>query len=310
MKNLLVVLGPTGVGKTELSIELATQFGSPIINADSRQLYRDLPIGTVAPTKEQQSRVKHYFVGTLGLDDYYSAARFEEEVMALLPSLFATRDIVVMSGGAMLYIDAVCRGIDDIPSVDGEVRQMIRERYEAEGLEVLLSELRLLDPIYYKEVDLRNTQRIIHALEICYSTGRPFSSYRTNSPKQRPFNIIKVGLDRPRPELFTRINARVTQMLEDGWIEEAKRVLPYRAYNSLNTVGYKELFKYLDKDWTLDFATARIAKNTRVYAKKQLTWFRKDETVRWFHPDNRAGILKYISDQLSTSDNQEADTEK
>ena len=288
MKTLLVILGPTGVGKTELSLQIAEQFGSCIISADSRQFYRDIPIGTAAPTPDQLARVKHYFVGTLGLEDYYSAAQYETDTLQLLAQLFEQQEVVVMSGGSMMYIDAVCNGIDDIPTVTDETRQLMRSRYEAEGLESLVSELRLLDPAYYECVDRKNTARVLHALEICYQTGHTFTSFRTGKKKLRPFNIIKVGLNRPRPELFDRINHRVSAMMDEGLLDEVQRVLPFRNCNSLNTVGYKELFNYLDGDWDLDFALDRMRKNTRVYAKKQLTWFKRDESVCWFHPEEHS----------------------
>lgn len=288
MKTLIVILGPTGVGKTELSLQIAEQFGSCIISTDSRQFYRDIPIGTAAPTSDQLARVKHYFVGTLGLEDYYSAAQYEADTLQLLAQLFEQQEVVVMSGGSMMYIDAVCNGIDDIPTVTDETRQMVRSRYEAEGLESLVSELRLLDPAYYNRVDRKNTARVLHALEICYQTGHTFTSFRTGKKKLRPFNIIKVGLNRSRPELFDRINHRVSAMMDEGLLDEVQRVLPYRHCNSLNTVGYKELFNYLDGDWDLDFALDRMRKNTRVYAKKQLTWFKRDESVCWFHPEEHS----------------------
>lgn len=288
MKTLLVILGPTGVGKTELSLQIAEQFGSCIISADSRQFYRDIPIGTAAPTPDQLARVKHYFVGTLGLEDYYSAAQYEADTLQLLAQLFEQQEVVVMSGGSMMYIDAVCNGIDDIPTVTDETRQMVRSRYEAEGLETLVSELRILDPAYYDRVDRKNTARVLHALEICYQTGHTFTSFRTGKKKLRPFNIIKVGLNRPRPELFDRINHRVSAMMDEGLLDEVQRVLPFRNCNSLNTVGYKELFNYLDGEWELDFALDRMRKNTRVYAKKQLTWFKRDESVCWFHPEEHS----------------------
>lgn len=297
MKTLVVILGPTGVGKTELSLRIAEWLSSPIINADSRQIYRDLPIGTAAPTAQQLQRIHHYFVGTLSLEQYYSAARFETEVLDLLSQLFQEKEALVMTGGSMLYIDAVCQGIDDIPTVEADTRAILRARYNKEGIEPLLAELHLLDPQYYSEVDLRNTQRVIHALEICYQTGRPFSSYRQHIQKERPFRIIKIGLNRPREELFARINARVAQMIDAGWLDEVRRVEPYRHCNSLNTVGYKELFRYLDNQWTLEEALLRIAKNTRVYAKKQLTWFKRDETIRWFNPADEESILSYLQEQ-------------
>lgn len=288
MKTLIVILGPTGVGKTELSLRIAEQFGSCIISADSRQFYRDIPIGTAAPTPDQLARVKHYFVGTLGLEDYYSASQYEVDTLKLLSQLFEQQEVVVMSGGSMMYIDAVCNGIDDIPTVTDETRQLMRSRYEAEGLESLVSELRLLDPAYYECVDRKNTARVLHALEICYQTGHTFTSFRTGKKKLRPFNIIKVGLNRPRPELFDRINHRVSAMMDEGLLDEVQRVLPFRNCNSLNTVGYKELFNYLDGEWELNFALDRMRKNTRVYAKKQLTWFKRDESVCWFHPEEHS----------------------
>lgn len=288
MKTLIVILGPTGIGKTELSLRIAEQFGSCIISADSRQFYRDIPIGTAAPTPDQLERVKHYFVGTLGLEDYYSASQYEVDTLKLLSQLFEQQEVVVMSGGSMMYIDAVCNGIDDIPTVTDETRQMVRSRYEAEGLETLVSELRILDPAYYDRVDRKNTARVLHALEICYQTGHTFTSFRTGKKKLRPFNIIKVGLNRPRLELFDRINHRVSAMMDEGLLDEVQRVLPFRNCNSLNTVGYKELFNYLDGEWELDFALDRMRKNTRVYAKKQLTWFKRDESICWFHPEEHS----------------------
>lgn len=288
MKTLIIILGPTGVGKTELSLQVAEQFGSCIINADSRQLYRDIPIGTAAPTPAQQARVKHYFVGNLSLEDYYSAAQYENEALFLLDQLFEHQDVVVMSGGSMMYLDAIRHGIDDIPTVTNEIRQKIRSLYENSGLEPLVDQLALLDPEYYGLVDKKNTARVLHALEICYQTGKPFSSFRTGNKKQRPFRIVTIGLNRPRPELFERINRRVTVMMENGLLDEVERVQPYRHYNSLNTVGYKELFRYIDGVWDLDFALDRIRKNTRVYAKKQLTWFKRDESVHWFQLDGQS----------------------
>lgn len=297
------------MGKTELSLQLAEFFSCPILNADSRQLYRDLPIGTAAPTAEEQQRVKHYFVGTLSLTDYYSAARYEEEACEVLQREFQQRDVMIMSGGSMMYIDAVCNGIDDIPTVTPEVRQMMKERLAHEGLEGLLPQLRLLDPEYYAQCDQRNTQRVVHALEVCYQTGQPYSSFLSGRDSSRlnprlaaiasDMRIHKIGLNRPRPELFDRINLRVEQMLQDGLLEEARRVLPYRKENSLNTVGYKEMLQVLDGEWELPFATARMQKNTRVYAKKQLTWYQKDPTIHWFHPSQREEIQKYLLESLA-----------
>lgn len=281
MKTLKVILGPTAVGKTAYALDEAERIGCPIINADSRQIYRDIPIGTAAPTAEERARVPHYFVGLLSLDEYYSAARYEQEALALIERLFQEHDTLILSGGSMMYIDAVCRGIDDIPTIDDETRTLLRERYEREGLEPLLAELRLLDPEYYDLCDRRNPKRVVHALEVCYMTGRTFTSFRKGVRAQRPFRIEKIGIDRPRPVLFERIAQRVDQMMADGFLDEVRRVLPYRACNSLNTVGYKELFQYLDGAWSLDFSIEKIKRNTRVYAKKQLTWFRRDPDVRW-----------------------------
>lgn len=278
---LLVLLGPTGVGKTALSLELAERFRTSIISADSRQLYADLPIGTAAPTPDQLARVPHHMVGTLQLTDYYSAARYEEEVMQLLNALFQQHHVVILTGGSMMYIDAVCKGIDDIPTVDDVTRRTLLERYEREGLDPLVAELRLLDPDYYQVVDLKNPKRIIHALEICYMTGRTYTSFRTNAVKQRPFRIVKIGLRRQREELYDRINHRVVQMVDDGLIDEARRVMPYRHLNSLNTVGYKEMFQYLDGHWTLDEAIAKIQQNSRIYSRKQMTWFKRDPDIHW-----------------------------
>ncbi len=303
MKTLITLQGPTGVGKTELSLRLAEFFDTCILNADSRQVYRDIPIGTAAPTEAERQRVPHHFVGMLALDDYYSAAQYESDVLQLLnDEVFPQKDVAILSGGSMMYIDAVCKGIDDIPTIDAETREMMRERYEREGLEPLAEELRLLDPDYYAECDIRNPKRVVHALEICYMTGRTYTSFRVRRKAHRPFRIIKVGLQREREELYDRINRRVDSMMQDGWLDEARRVLPFRHCNSLNTVGYKELFKYLDGEWELDFALEKIRRNTRVYSRKQMTWFRRDEEVRWFHPEDENGILNYLQAVLKTPD--------
>lgn len=298
MKTLVVLLGPTAVGKTALSLELAEQLQTSIISADSRQLYADLKIGTAAPTPEQLARVHHHFVGTLQLPDYYSAAHYADEVLTLLDTLFQKQDLALMTGGSMMYIDAVCQGMDDIPTIDADIRAKMWQHYDEVGLEGIQRELKLLDPDYYAIVDLKNHKRIIHALEVCYMTGKPFTSFRQRKQTERPFRIIKVGLNRERSELFNRINLRVEQMMQEGMLEEAKKVFPFRDLNSLNTVGYKELFKYLDGEWTLEEAVEKIKRNTRIYAKKQLTWFKKDMSIRWFHPDQRTDIISYINAQL------------
>lgn len=303
MNSLVILLGPTGVGKTELSLRVAEHFGSPIISSDSRQLYKDLPIGTAAPTPEQMARVRHYMVGTLNLTDYYSASNFEEDVISLLNTLHQTTPTVVMTGGSMMYIDAVCKGIDDIPTVTPAIREEIYTQFEREGLENILQELKEADPVHYGEVDRMNYKRVIHAVEICRMTGKPYSSFRTNSKKERPFRIIKIGLTRDREELYDRINYRVDQMMTDGLLEEARKVYPFRHLNSLNTVGYKELFNYFDGEWSLDLAIEKIKRNSRVYARKQMTWFKRDEEIEWFHPEQETEIINFIEDTISSSHN-------
>lgn len=299
MKTLIVLVGPTGVGKTELSFSIAEKYNTPIISSDSRQLYADLKIGTAAPTEEQLRRVKHYFIGTLKLTDYYSAAQYESDVLKLSDELFKQHDVLLMTGGSMMYIDAVCKGIDDIPTVDAETRAQMLQHYEEVGLEEICKELKLLDPEYYSIVDLKNPKRVIHALEICYMTGRTYTSFRTQQKKQRPFRILKIGLTRDREELYDRINRRVDQMMEEGLLEEVRSVLPYRHLNSLNTVGYKELFKYLDGEWELPFAIDKIKQNSRIYSRKQMTWFKRDEEIQWFHPEQETEILAYLRQQIN-----------
>lgn len=297
--TLIVLIGPTGIGKTELSLQIAEKYKTEIISSDSRQIYRDLPIGTAAPTPDQLKRVKHHFIGTLSLNQYYSAACFEEEVINLLPQLFATHKQVVMAGGSMMYVDAVCKGIDELPTIDNDTRNSVLEKYQQEGLEAIRAELKLLDPSYYKQVDLKNHKRIIHAIEICRITGQPYSSLRTQQKKERPFRILKIGLQREREELFNRINSRVEIMMSEGWLNEAKKVYPFRHLNSLNTVGYKELFQYLDGTMSLTEAIEKIKRNTRVYAKKQITWFKKDNGIKWFHPEQTNEIFSYIKQELN-----------
>lgn len=296
-KTLIVLIGPTGVGKTDLSIKIAEKYNSPIISADSRQLYSELKIGTAAPAEEYLKRVKHYFVGTLKLTDYYSAAQYESDVISLLEELFKENDTILLTGGSMMYIDAICKGIDDIPTVDNDTRRMMMEKYEKEGLERLCAELKLLDPEYYSIVDLKNPKRVIHALEICYMTGKTYTSFRTGNKKQRPFNIIKIGLCRDREELYERINRRVDIMINDGLVDEVKSVYQYRNLNSLNTVGYKEIIQYLDGNCTLDFAIEKIKQNSRIYSRKQMTWFRRDNEITWFHPDNEEEIMNFIESE-------------
>ena len=277
-RTLIVIVGPTGVGKTETCLRLAEHFHIPIINADSRQLFSEIPIGTAAPTQEQMARVKHYLVGTLGLDDYYSASKFEEDVLCLLDQLFAASPMALLAGGSMMYIDAVCNGIDDIPTIDEHTRSNMKRRLAEEGLPALVDELKQLDPDHWAIVDKHNPRRVVHALEICHMTGKTYTSFRKSQKKERPFNIVKIGLNRPR----------------EGLLEEARSVYSKRHLNALNTVGYKELFNYIDGIWTLDEAVERIKGNTRRYCRKQLTWLKRDADIRWFHPDNIEEIIKYI----------------
>ena len=294
MKNLIVITGPTGVGKTELCLRLTDFFNVPIINADSRQIFAEIPIGTAAPTIKQQERTKHYFVGTHKLTDYYSASLYEQDVIQLLDKLFEDSDIAILTGGSMMYIDAVCNGIDDIPTVDENTRETMKRRLATEGLPALVEELKQLDPEHWNIVDRNNPRRVVHALEICHMTGKTYTSFRKNEKKKRPFNIIKIGLTLPREVLYNRINVRVIDMINNGFVEEAKKVYPLRGLNSLNTVGYKELFDYFDGNISLDDAIFKIQSNTRRYARKQLTWYKKDENMKWFEPNNVEEILKYI----------------
>ena len=296
---LVVLLGPTGVGKTDLCIRLADTFRIPIINADSRQIFAEIPIGTAAPTKEQLARVKHYFVGTHHLQDYYSASMFEQDALNIIQNEFLSHPCALMSGGSMMYIDAVCNGIDDIPTVDDQTRAWMKRRLAEEGLPALVQELKELDPEHYSIVDKQNPRRVVHALEICHMTGKTYTSFRTNSKKERPFRILKIGLNRPREELYDRINRRVDMMMADGWLDEARNVYPLRHLNALNTVGYKELFLYFDGTWPLEEAVERIKGNTRRYMRKQLTWFKRDPEIHWFTPDETDEIVALVKAELS-----------
>ena len=290
MQHLIVITGPTGVGKTAAAIEVAQRLGCDIINADSRQVFKGIPIGTATPTPEEQALVRHHFVQFKELDEYYSASQFEADVMALLPSLFEKGDYVVMCGGAMMYVDAVCNGIDPIPDISDEVRQAVKQEWQEMGLEPLLKELQRLDPIYYEQVDKLNPKRVVHAIEVCRQAGVPYSSLRTGQTKPRPFNIIKIGLNIEREMLFRRINHRVDAMIEQGLEDEARSVYHLRHLNSLNTVGYKEMFAYFDGTMDRHTAIERIKKTTRVYAKKQLTWFKRDPDITWCTPDECKGL--------------------
>lgn len=294
-KTLIVITGPTAVGKTALCLEIAKHFDIPIINADSRQIYKELRIGTASPTSEQMQQVPHFFVGSLSLNDYYSASLFEQQVLECLEQQFQTNDYALLSGGSMMYIDAVCDGIDDIPTIDDKTRELMKQRLAEEGLEALVEELKRLDPEYYEIVDRQNPRRVVHALEICTMTGKTYTSFRKREKRQRPFRIIKIGLNRPREELYQRINQRVDEMMQQGLLEEAKSLYPMRQMNALNTVGYKELFDYLEGRWPLEEAIERIKGNTRRYARKQLTWYKKDPQIRWFHPQETEQIISYIT---------------
>lgn len=292
--TLLVVLGPTGVGKTDVSLAIARKYGVGVINADSRQIYAEIPIGTAAPTREQMAGVRHWFVGSRHISDTYNANMYERDVMELLSASDAP--LALLSGGSMMYIDAVCYGIDDIPDVPEELRQQLKDRLATEGLAPLVEQLRQLDPKYAAEADLVNPRRVLHAIEICLVSGLPYSSFRKNTRRERPFRILKIGLNMPREQLYDRINRRVDQMLQGGMIEEALSVYPYRHLNALNTVGYKELFEYLDGLTTLHEASQKMKSATRRYARKQLTWFKRDESIRWFNPANIEEILNYIGE--------------
>lgn len=314
MNSLIVITGPTGVGKTELCLNIAEHYGIDIINADSRQIYAEIPIGTAAPTAEQMQRVRHYFVGTHHIGDYYSASMYEQEVLDLIAEKeqeASNNPIAILTGGSMMYIDAVCNGIDDIPTIKDEIRNKMKQRLETEGLDALVDELRELDPQHWETVDRSNPRRVVHALEICHQTGRTYTSFRIGKKKERPFNIIKIGLTRDKvlkvkrgqvimnhTELYDRINARVVSMMEQGLVEEAKSVLPYRNEKALNTIGYKEMFRYFDNEITLEEAVKQIQSNSREYARKQLTWYKKDESMKWFHPNQEKNIKDYINSNL------------
>lgn len=299
-KTLIVLLGPTGVGKTNISLRIAEHFNLPIISSDSRQFYRELKIGTATPNKEEQSRVKHHFIGSHSIFDEYNSGQYELDVLRLLEELFAKQDAALLVGGSMMYIDAVCYGIDDIPNIDNETRQHWIEIYQQHGLEYIQEELKRIDPEHYNIVDLKNYKRVLHALEICSVAGKPYSSLRTGTRKERTFNILKIGLNRPREELYEQINKRVDQMMDDGLLDEAAQFYEHRHLNTLNTVGYKELYEYMSGNWTLDFAVNMIKQDTRRYAKRQLAWFNKDKSTHWFHPGEEQAIINLIESELKT----------
>ncbi len=296
MKNILIVLlGPTAIGKTNVAIHLAKALNAEIVSADSRQFYRELKIGVAAPFVEELKAVKHHFVGHLSIAEYYNVSRFEQDVLEFLNDYFKNHKYAVMVGGSGLYIDAVCEGIDELPDPDEKLRGKLKKDLENHGIEYLRKKLKKLDPEYYDKVDLNNPNRILRALEVCLMTGKTYSSLRNNQPKKRNFSIVKIGLNRSREELFTIIEDRVDKMIESGLVEEVKGLEEYKNLNSLNTVGYKEIFKYLDGEWSLEKAIEKIKTHTRRYAKRQLTWFKKDETVHWFHPDDLEEIVDFIN---------------
>lgn len=297
MGNLFVVLGPTGVGKTDISIEIAQRLSCSIISSDSRQIYKEMSIGTAKPSEEELQKVKHYFISTQSITEHYSSGQYELDAIPIIESEIERNGSALLVGGSMLYIDAVCKGIDDIPNIEPNVREEVSELYERVGLDGIRNQLKLLDPVHYREVDPMNAKRIKHALEVCLQTGKPFSNLRTGIAKKRNFNIVKIGLRREREELYEMINRRVLKMVEAGLIEEARNLYAYRNLNSLNTVGYKELFKYFENEWTLDYAINMIQQNTRRYAKKQMSWFNKDREIEWFHPEDKKAIHEYISRQ-------------
>lgn len=302
MKTLLLIVGPTGVGKTELSLRIAEHFGCPIVNCDSRQVFRGIPIGTAAPTAEEQARVQHYFVAMRELEEDYNAGQYERDALALLEQLFAAHEVVVMTGGSMLYADAVCRGLDDLPNVPASVRAQVQREYEQRGLAWLQDEVQRLDPEYWEIVDRQNPARLAHCIEICRVSGKKYSEFRSQKSEVRPFRIVKVGLERPREELYDRINRRVLQMVKDGLVEEARSVYDKRKLNSLQTVGYREMFAYFDGEYDLDRAIELIQQNTRHYAKRQLTWFRRDKDIHWLNANDDYEKNNHIIDSLVRAD--------
>lgn len=299
-RTMVVIGGPTGIGKTRTGIELATVFNSVIISADSRQIYSELPIGTSAPTAEELAQVKHYLVGTRSIFDYYSAYEYEQDALRLSEELFAQHEVLFMVGGSMMYLDSFCYGIDELPTVDPGLRDELVKHYKEEGIEAIRLQLKSLDPEYYAQADLKNHKRLIHALEICLMTGMPYSSLRTGMRRERPFQIIRIGLEMDRDELYERINRRVGDMMSRGLLEEARALIAHRHLNSLNTVGYKELFEYFDGEYSLEKAVELIQRNTRRYARKQMSWFRRDKDIRWFHPSDIEGMTVFIRECIQS----------
>jgi tRNA dimethylallyltransferase len=298
-KFLIVVLGPTGVGKSDLSLEIASHFNSEIISADSRQFYREMKVGTAVPSDFQLERIRHHFIGFLSVKEYYSASLFERAVLELLPSLFKKNNIAVMTGGSGMYIDAVCNGIDDIPDIDPAIREKYNLKFKTEGIESLRTALKIIDQDYYSTVDLRNHKRIIRALEIFESTGHRYSEFLTNRKVERDFSIVKIGLILDREELYRRINSRVDEMLNNGLEHEARELLDFKELNPLKSVGYREFFEFFDRKITREKAIELIKRNSRRYAKRQMTWWSKDKEIAWFRPDKVRDIILYIEDKTS-----------
>lgn len=298
MKTLIVILGPTGVGKSAISLQLAQFYATDIISADSRQLFSELTIGTAVPSQENLESVPHHFIQTRSIHHYYNVSEYETEAIGLITELFKTKNPLILTGGSMMYIDTICKGIDDIPTVTPEIRKQVMDWYGENGLEALQQRLLALDPEYYAIADLQNSKRLLHAVEVCQMTGKTFTSFRKNTIRQRPFRILKIGINQQREILYQRINQRVDQMMEAGLLEEARSVYPFKDLNSLNTVGYKELFSYFDGTCTLDEAVDLIKRNSRKYARKQLTWFRRDTQIHWFEPDQVQQIIDFTQEQL------------
>ncbi|OKL40528.1 tRNA (adenosine(37)-N6)-dimethylallyltransferase MiaA [Pontibacter flavimaris] len=299
-KHLVVVVGPTAVGKTDLCVRLARHFNTEIISADSRQFYREMSIGTAKPTPAEQQGVKHHFVDSHSITGEYSAGAFEQEVLALLERLFVEHDVVILTGGSGLYVRAVLEGMDEMPETDPAVREQLTKLYEQEGLQPLLDKLQQLDPLYFAQVDKANPQRVVRALEVCLSSGHPYSSFRRSVPQERPFNTIKIALNRERAELYSRIDQRMDLMLAQGLAEEARQLYPYRQHNALQTVGYKEIFDYLEGKYDWEEAVRLLKRNSRRYAKRQLTWFNKNpQEYAWFHPEQWQEIVAFINERMS-----------
>ncbi|MFZ4414449.1 MAG: tRNA (adenosine(37)-N6)-dimethylallyltransferase MiaA [Bacteroidales bacterium] len=299
-KTLIVIIGPTAVGKTAMAIKVAQLFSTEILSADSRQFYRELNIGVASPSPDELSAAKHHFIGNLSIHDDYNVSKYESEALQCLKEIFKTKVTAVLVGGSGLYIDAVCKGIDELPDPEVSLREEIKHLFQKQGVEALRSQLRILDPIYYNEVDLANPKRLMRAIEVCLTTGKSYSSLRVNHQSQRPFNIIKIGLTREREELYNNINHRVDLMIENGLLDEVKGLLDFKELNALNTVGYKELFAFLNDECSLTAAIEKIKVNSRRYAKRQLTWFRRYDEILWFDAQNSTGIIEYLNTKMLT----------